>query len=236
MKPTRVINFSGGRTSALMTILEYNPETDIVVFTDTGREHPKTYKFINDFEAFENIPVIRISEFDSFRKLIIKRKAIPNRYKRFCTIELKVKACRRYLRSLRMLKYDNLIGFRSDEQQRIKRRKKHWQKVTDIFPLNERNITKKDVLEYWKSKPYDLEMPSILGNCTLCFNKGKDVIIAILKEYPEYANEWIEDEEIIGHTYFKDYSIKQLLEMSKKVNKQFDLFELNPAFDCACNT
>ena len=56
----RVINFSGGKTSALMTIMNYR-EGDLVIFADTGREHDKTYKFINDFEAYENIPVIRIS-------------------------------------------------------------------------------------------------------------------------------------------------------------------------------
>jgi 3'-phosphoadenosine 5'-phosphosulfate sulfotransferase (PAPS reductase)/FAD synthetase len=69
----RIINFSGGKSSALMTILEYNPETDYVVFCDTGREHEKTYKFINDFEAFENIPIIRLGSKDSFTKYLGKR-------------------------------------------------------------------------------------------------------------------------------------------------------------------
>ena len=50
----RVINFSGGKTSAMMTILNYR-EGDLVIFADTGREHPKTYKFINDFEAHEEV-------------------------------------------------------------------------------------------------------------------------------------------------------------------------------------
>ena len=76
-KMKRVINFSGGRTSALMTILEYK-EGDIVIFCDTGREHEKTYKFINDFEAFENIPIIRLKYEGGFEKLIEKRKALPN--------------------------------------------------------------------------------------------------------------------------------------------------------------
>ena len=44
----RIINFSGGKTSAYMTIQEYK-EGDLVIFCDTGREHTKTYKFINDF-------------------------------------------------------------------------------------------------------------------------------------------------------------------------------------------
>ena len=46
----RVINFSGGKTSALMTILLKPTDNDIVLFTDTGREHPYTYKFIDEFE------------------------------------------------------------------------------------------------------------------------------------------------------------------------------------------
>jgi 3'-phosphoadenosine 5'-phosphosulfate sulfotransferase (PAPS reductase)/FAD synthetase len=55
----KVFNFSGGKTSAYMVIKHWQ-KGDIVLFCDTGREHPKTYKFINDFEAFENIPVIRL--------------------------------------------------------------------------------------------------------------------------------------------------------------------------------
>ncbi len=56
----KIINFSGGKTSALMAIQNYN-EGDTVLFTDTMREHPMTYKFIDDFEKYENIPVTRIT-------------------------------------------------------------------------------------------------------------------------------------------------------------------------------
>ncbi len=231
----RVINFSGGKTSALMTILEYK-KGDLVIFCDTGREHPKTYKFINDFEAFEEIPIIRVKHELTFRELNTKKQAIPNRFRRFCTIELKVKTARRYLRSLGIMKYENLIGFRFDEPLRIARRKQHWKQVTDSFPLNDLRITKHHVNEYWKNKPYTLEIPPILGNCTLCFNKGKDAIIAILKDFPELATEWIEDEKANGkHTYL-DVSVDELLRLSKLPKKQYDLFEIQPAFDCACTS
>ena len=78
----RVINFSGGKTSAYMTIHEYR-EGDLVIFCDTGREHPKTYKFINDFEVHENIQVIRLQYEGGFRNLLEKTKQIPNNFKRF---------------------------------------------------------------------------------------------------------------------------------------------------------
>jgi 3'-phosphoadenosine 5'-phosphosulfate sulfotransferase (PAPS reductase)/FAD synthetase len=71
-----------------MTILEYK-QGDLVIFCDTGREHDKTYKFLNDFEAFENIPIVRLKYEGGFERLIEKRKALPNIMMRFCTIELK---------------------------------------------------------------------------------------------------------------------------------------------------
>ena len=74
----RVINFSGGKTSALMTILLKPTEEDIVLFCDTGREHPLTYKFIDDFEANEKIKVVRISYDGGFEGMLKRNKFLPN--------------------------------------------------------------------------------------------------------------------------------------------------------------
>lgn len=232
----RVFNFSGGKTSAYMVLHYYKPG-DLVIFCDTGREHDKTYKFINDFEAFENIPVIRLNYEGGFETLIEKKKAIPNHFKRFCTIELKIKTCRRYLRKQGIMKYENYVGFRYDEPLRVKRRKQMWKQVVDKFPLYDNKIDKSLINEYWQKKPYTLEIPSILGNCTLCFMKGKNAIISILQSYPELAEPWINDENKTGHTYLKDVSIQQLKNIATNhLFKNIDLGELKPAFDCACTT
>lgn len=193
----RVINFSGGKTSALMAIQNYR-EGDIVLFTDTKREHPKTYKFIQDFEAYENIPVIKISYENGFRGLLEKRKfkMIPNRVKRTCTIELKINTAKRWLRAnYGKQDYEWLVGFRADEERRVKGYEKRVKYIHPKFPLYEAGITKDMVNAYWDKKPYNLEIPSILGNCTLCFLKGKNAIISILQNFPELADEWIEDEK-----------------------------------------
>lgn len=233
----RVINFSGGRTSAYMTILEYR-KGDIVLFCDTGREHPKTYKFIHDFEAHEGIPVIWLKYEGGFEGLLKRRPhSIPNQAWRFCTHELKVMTARKYLREHKIKKYENLIGFRADEPQRLKGRESRWLTVTNKYPLFDKGITKADVLAFWKAKPYDLEVPTILGNCDLCFLKGKGAIVAIMKQFPELADKWIADEQRINATYLKGISYSQLLEISKRPElKQQDLFELQPAFNCACTT
>lgn len=244
----KVIKFSGGKTSAYMTIHEYN-EGDLVIFCDTGREHPKTYKFINDFEAFENIPVIRISlnnEDKPFDYLLNKKKykVIPNRVKRFCTDELKIKTSKRYLRQLGIRKFENYIGFRADESKRVLNRKQKFKNVIDKFPLYEKGITKDMINDYWSKKPYTLEIPSILGNCDLCFMKGKNAIMAILREFPELADKWINDEDEAqkngkfgGHTYFPDVTYRTLRDIAQNnLFKDYSLDEIKPAFDCACTS
>ena len=244
----RIFNFSGGKTSAYMTI-KYWREGDLVIFCDTGREHQKTYKFINDFEAFENIPVIRVKYYDAenpFTEMLSRRKykVIPNRVKRFCTDELKIKTCKRYLRSIGIRKFENFIGFRFDEPLRVKRRNQKFVNVIDKFPLFDDGITKHMINAYFETKQYNLEIPSILGNCTLCFMKGKNAIISILSLYPELADEWIKDEKeaqkhgkYVGHTYFYNCTIEQLRDYAQQnLFKDAELENINPAFNCACTT
>lgn len=246
----RVINFSGGKTSALMTILLKPTDDDIVLFTDTGREHPLTYKFIDDFERNEGIKVHRVAYtherspgLTGFDAMTNWKSYLPNRVKRICTIELKIKTAKRYLRELGIRTFENYIGFRIDEPQRVLRRKQAFKNVLDKFPLYDQGVTKEMVNQYWLSKPYNLEIPSILENCDLCFLKGKENIIKILQLYPELADKWIKDEEgrvqknikatSKGH-FFEDTTYKDLLKVAQNQKTLFDLNEALPAYNCSC--
>jgi hypothetical protein len=238
----RVINFSGGKTSALMTILNYR-QGDLVIFADTGREHEKTYKFIHDFEAFENIPIIRVMYEGGFRGMLEKGgfKTMPNRVKRICTLELKIKTAKRWLRkNYGKQDYEWLVGFRADEERRVKKYNSFVNYIYPKFPLYEQGIDKAMVNDYWSKKPYNLEIPPILGNCTLCFLKGKNAIINIMRSYPDLAKEWIEDEELSklrggGYTYFEDTTYKQLLNLAQNdLFKGQDLNQLDAAYNCSC--
>lgn len=244
----KVINFSGGQTSALMTILNYKPG-DIVLFTDTGREHPKTYKFINDFQENENIPVSIASYEGGFRGYLEKTnyRRLPGLKQRMCTVELKINTAKRWVRAnYGKRDYDWLIGFRADEERRVKNYKSKVNYIKPKFPLYEQGITKQDVNAFWDNKSYKLEIPSILSNCTLCFLKGKNSIINILSLYPEFADEWIKDEEMAMKlstgkdefkTYFKDITYKQMLEISKSnLFKDIKLEEQVSSYSCSCTS
>jgi hypothetical protein len=233
----RIFNLSGGRTSAMMTIEHYRPG-DLVIFCDTEREAAGTYTFLDAIEQHEGIPIIRLKMDGGWAKLLEKRKAIPNYFKRFCTIELKVKTARRYLRKQGLMKYENFIGFRYDEPHRVKDYKSQWKQVVPKFPLYDDKVKKLDVIRYFQAKPYDLEIPEILGNCDACFMKGAAAIIPIYAKYPELAEKWIEDEanNKDGHTYLPEMSHAQMLRASKQFGQQLDLGLVSPKFSCSCSS
>lgn len=96
-----VFNFSGGLTSAYMTLKYYKPG-DIVLFCDTGREHPITYKFIDDFSKNENIPILKTSYKNSknaFDFYLEEKKYnfLPGLNQRTCTVDLKILTAKRFL-------------------------------------------------------------------------------------------------------------------------------------------
>lgn len=238
-KKKRVFHFSGGHSSAWM-VLHYWKPGDLVIFCDTGREDIDTYRFVIDFEEVNQIPVIWLT--GDFRKdVIIKESMIPNRFKRKCTINLKIKKARRFLRSIGWYSYTQFIGFRADEKERVQKYKHQWQAVQTIFPIYDERVTKPEINLFWLSKPYRLKIPPILGNCDLCFQKGKNAIIAILQQFPEKADRWIEDEENKainpkGYTYFPGTTIRQLRAAAEALERKFDLFDISPEFNCSCTS
>jgi hypothetical protein len=234
---TRVFNLSGGRTSAMMTIENYQAG-DLVIFCDTEREAAGTYKFLDDIEQYEGIPIIRLKTDGGWARMLEKQQGVPNYFKRFCTIQLKVKRARRYLRSLGLMSYENFIGFRFDEPHRVKDYKSQWKQVTPRFPLYDAKIKKIDVIRYFQAKPYDLEIPEILGNCDACFMKGASAIISIYAKYPHLAEKWIEDEtnNSNGHTYLPEMSHAQMLRASKQYGQQLSLDLIAPKFNCSCSS
>ena len=212
------IAFSGGRTSAYMLhrIVEANggiPEDRCeVTFQNTGREMPQTLDFVREVGErlgvmitwLEYRPVAPHFEVvgyqgasrdgEPFEALIEKRKYLPNQQMRFCTIDLKVRTAKRYLRSLGWEHWTNCVGFRADEPHRLDkpRPKDRW---TVWTPLATAGVSKADVAVFWAAMPYDLDLPNIngkcwLGNCDGCFLKSEASIASFARDYPDRAAWW----------------------------------------------
>lgn len=220
------IAFSGGRTSAYMLhqILHENgglPEGRVVVtFQNTGREMPQTLDFVNEVGRRWNVSVVWLEYLpfaphfqivshnsaarngEPFDALIDKKQYLPNQQTRFCTIELKIRTAKRHLVSLGWKHWTNATGIRADEPNRLNKPapKDRW---TIWNPLADAGVSRRDVAEFWKGQPFDLELPNVNGNCWLgncdgCFLKSEASIAAFTREYPRRAQWWEDAEARIG--------------------------------------
>lgn len=246
----KVLSFSGGRTSAYMMA---NYAYDLVIFCNTGKEAEGTLDFVRKCgEYFEKdiiwleynptqIPKFDIVNFETasrngepFERLIKHKKFLPNQQMRFCTAEMKALTIKRYLKyiGIDIDDVEMMLGIRADEPNRYYKLngndRNGWE---NIMPLFDDGIRKKDVLEYWKKQPFDLQIHSHEGNCDLCFLKGMQKKVTLLREKPEVAQWWMEMEKLIGGTFNKDYSVEDVLNKSKTQCT----FDFDESIDCFCN-
>lgn len=250
-----MISFSGGRSSAYMTdkLLKDNRfEKVVVCFANTGKESPETLDFVHACDRYWG-GVVRWLEYDAavrFREvdyvsasragepyaaLIARRRILPNVVWRFCTQELKVRVIKRYMMSVGCKFWTNAVGIRYDEPAR-------WAKTRAIaererwetwLPLVDWKVTKHAVLEYWRSMPFDLQLPEYKGNCDLCFLKGRNRWRRLLSTDPTAADWWIEQERLTGGTFRKELSVSRFLEAMRTAPELFDYED--PDVPCFCN-
>lgn len=232
---TNFVQISGGRTSGRMAhLLKDEPDT-VFMFQNTGREKPETYEFLNRMDNEWGLDlvwleyscpdpsrkaVVREVCFNTanrtgvpFAELIQKRKAIPNKFKRFCSPELKTKTARRWIRAQGIKKWDYSIGYRVDEP---KRKVRSDTMQTSITPLRDVGITALDVAEFWKNNNFDLDLPLLPngktfgGNCEGCFWHSEYQNAVLCRDKPESVKWLIGQEDKMGYTFNDTFSYKEL--------------------------
>lgn len=221
-----LISFSGGRTSAYMLheIVKAHggqlPEGVFACFANTGKEREETLRFVHEcgsrwgvrihwLERIYEAPGFEEVGFNSasrngepFERVIARRGFLPNSVARFCTIELKIRAMRDFMKTQGLGRWVNAVGLRADEQRRILKGiardaagKDPWR---SIWPLNTAGVSKADVLAFWARQDFDLGLMGVEGNCDLCFLKGKRKLKGLMLRRPDLAAWWIEQESRIG--------------------------------------
>lgn len=244
-EPT-VISFSGGRTSGYMLwrVLQSNnglPENSMAIFCNTGKEAEETLCFVNECEKNWNVKIhwaeyrsnskgYELVDFASasrngepFEQLIEKKKYLPNPVARFCTQDLKVNVIKKIFPFKNFITF---IGIRADEPRRVAKMKNNQDEKQ--CPLAESNIKKEDVMNFWATQNFDLRLNvingiTVLGNCDLCFLKGTSQKLAIIKDMPERAVWWANQEKKINARFRKDHF--DYTEMSKHIEKQSNMFD-----------
>ena len=269
------ISFSGGRTSAYMLwrVLQAGggvlPSQAIVCFANTGKEDEATLRFVQDCSERWSVPITwieyqaaeetadrwRLVDFETasrngepFEALIRSRNFLPNPVARFCTVELKVRAIHRYLKTIGWTEWDSMLGIRADEQRRLAKigNQDYGKHEEKIAPLGKDGITKEVVGEFWRNQSFDLGLPNnngvtMHGNCDLCFLKGGAQVLSLIAEKPERAVWWARMEALAlalaskpsGAVFRSDRpSYASMLQYSKE---QINLFDPNEeAISCFC--
>lgn len=267
-----LISFSGGRTSGFMLykILEaynFNLLPDIYVcFANTGKERPETLDFVNEcakqwkvniiwLEYQRHAPYYKEVSFENasregqpFTELIDTKKCLPSVFRRFCTADLKVRPITNLLkRKYKLDCWDMVIGLRYDEPQRVANMKnndsKDW---STVMPLHENKITKRDIMTFWASQSFDLQLKPYQSNCELCFLKSYKQKINIIESNPPSYTWWITQENKFVYQDKKQnkslpvlfqrngLTYKQLEEIALSQESLFDLLNEDNPIDCFC--
>jgi len=243
------------------------PDNVHVVFANTGKEAPETLDFVNEISEKWDIhihwlehyfgderPIHRTKEVtyetaarngEPFERLLDQRGYLPNPTSRFCTSELKIKVMQRFMRKIKGYKtWYSVIGLRYDEPRRVASSKKanDYEIWTNATPMYDAKHTVKDVTEFWSKQNFDLNLTNAYGktpagNCDLCFLKGMDTTMSILKERPEMADWWIKQEQKFGShdgaKFRKDRpEYIKLVDISKS---QQNLFNDDDQMTCFCH-
>lgn len=207
------------------------PDDVKVAFQNTGKEKNETLDFVRDCAAQWSVPIVWLEyRYDQpaeeggdgrryyeivnhnsasrngepFDQLIRARKMLPNPVTRFCSIEMKIRTCYRWVRAeLGWDHWDTIIGLRADEPRRVAKAKTRNEAGKDRFrartPLATAGATKATVSAFWQQQPFDLRLMNVNGvtpdgNCDNCMLKSLAILMGRARRDPNSFAWWITKE------------------------------------------
>jgi 3'-phosphoadenosine 5'-phosphosulfate sulfotransferase (PAPS reductase)/FAD synthetase len=146
-----------------------------------------------------------------FAELIRRKQFLPNQDMRYCTTSLKIETMKHLMLALGYRKWRNVVGLRADEPHRVLKQflrnqdaRERWQTACPLFMTG---ILKRFVTRFWLGRNrdpkritsplpmgFDLGLMDYEGNCDLCFLKGRGRKARIIRERPDLAGWWVEQE------------------------------------------
>ncbi|MDE8654716.1 phosphoadenosine phosphosulfate reductase family protein [Novosphingobium album (ex Liu et al. 2023)] len=223
-----ILGLSGGRDSAALAIYMRQHRSDLPIeyfFTDTGKELPEVYKFLDKLEGFLGRPIERLNpdrDFDFW--LEEYGNFLPSPRTRWCTRQLKLRPLEHWLR-------DDLDGgtivhsyvaIRADEPSREGYQATHPNMRVHL-PLREAGIDRPGVLEILDQadvgEPEYYQWRSRSG-CTFCFFQQKIEWVRLFEEHPDRFAEAVDYEKTAlrdgsPFTWSQGESLMELIEPAR---------------------
>ncbi len=195
------------------------PDDVYVCFANTGKEREKTLRFVHECGSRWGVrvrwlefvtdlrrpgPAARFEEVgynsasrngEPLSRLIARKQSLFSTMRgRWCTQHCKVGVLHDFMATQGFSggDYVETIGFRADEYDRV-----HEMPLRSLnagsrfaFPLASAGVRKQDVLRWWASQPFDLDLPRGSGNCDHCPFVSEKSRIARARLNPEGLDWW----------------------------------------------
>ncbi len=194
-KVRHLLGLSGGKDSSALAVYMRDrvPEMEYF-FSDTGKELPETYEFLDRLEALLGKPIVRLNmdnddsknrDFDHW--LTLYGGLLPSSQVRWCTVNLKIKPFEEYVGEDRVYNY---IAIRADED-RVGYKPLKTPSLRNIepkYPFKEDGITKEGVYQILEES--GLGLPDYYkwrtrSGCYFCFFQRKSEWVGLLEQHPD---------------------------------------------------
>lgn len=199
--------FSAGAASAVATklTLRDHPEA-LVVYIDTGSEHPDNARFVDECSEWFDAPIIGLAskKYRDTWQVWEERRFLVGPAGALCTAELKKKVRFDFERPTDV----QVFGYTAEETNRADRFREQNPGVTLVTPLIERGLTKSDCLAMIDRAGIELPAMYRLGyrnnNCVGCVKGGIGYWNKIRRDFPDVFARMAVLEREIGHSIQKD--------------------------------
>ena len=192
-----VLGLSGGKDSSALAVYMRREKPEIEMeyfFSDTGKELPETYEYLDRLEAHLGKPIVRLNmnpdpnedrSFDHW--LALYGGLLPSSQVRWCTANLKIKPFEAYIGEDRAYHY---IAIRADEDRAGYKPLKtaDLRNIEPKYPFKDDGITKEDVYRILEES--GLGLPTYYewrtrSGCYFCFFQRKAEWVGLLEKHPD---------------------------------------------------
>jgi hypothetical protein len=204
MKPERhILGLSGGRDSAALAVYMRQHRPDLPIeyfFTDTGKELPEVYTFLDRLEGFLGRPIQRLNPDRNFDFWLEEYgNFLPSPRTRWCTRQLKLRPLEHWLREDldAGVTVHSYVAIRSDEPHRDGYQSTHPNMRVHL-PLRTAGVDRAGVIELLRSA--DVGEPEYYSwrsrsGCTFCFFQQKIEWVRLFEHHPDRFAEAVQYEK-----------------------------------------
>ena len=207
-----IVGMYSGGASSFMACLRVKP--DVLLFADTGEEHPSLYESLEKGAEVIGSPLVRVGVIGGMTEVIATNRAIPSSRLPFCSYDLKVKPCNDWLEA-NAKGAQVVIGYIWEEQERIKRTREQYAKRGHeaLFPLVDEKpwLSQQDCINEHKrlvgvQSLYEMGFPH--NNCGgACVKAGISQWKRLLEVDPERFALWEQREAQISELHSKTCTV-----------------------------